>query len=164
MLWQAGEAEQNHRRVLHKAPRRSKEERTYEENPYLTQAKTVAENQHHTRISRLGWQAPSHFKVEEFIINWLYIVHSTKRDDGIMNCFLTADTDELILGQEAVLENCLRTLQNISGEAELVDITDLIFLKLSPLTQQKLQQEQNYWPWNRGMTPDGFSDTWLKKT
>jgi hypothetical protein len=61
-----------------------------------------------------------------------------------MNCFLTADTDELILGQEAVLENCLRTLQNISGEAELVDITDLIFLKLSPLTQQKLQQEQNY--------------------
>ncbi len=50
----------------------------------------------------------------------LLIVHPTKRDGGIMNCFLTADTDELIVGQEAVLENCLHTLEKISGEAEQV--------------------------------------------
>jgi hypothetical protein len=53
-----------------------------------------------------------------------------------MNCFLTADTDELIVGQEAVLENCLHTLQKISGEAEASDIKDLQFLTLSALTQQ----------------------------
>jgi len=81
-----------------------------------------------------------------------------------MNCFLTADTDELIVGQEAVLENCLHTLQKISGEAEASDIKDLQFPTLPPLTQQQVQQEQRYCPYNRGLTPDGFSDTWLKKT
>ncbi len=81
-----------------------------------------------------------------------------------MNCFLTADTDELIVGQEAVLENCLHTLQKISGEAETSDVKDLHFPTLPPLTQQQVQQEQRYCPFNRGLTPDGFSDTWLKKT
>ncbi len=56
-----------------------------------------------------------------------------------MNCFLTADTDELIVGQEAVLENCLHTLQKISGEAEPVEITDLQFPTLPPLTQQQVR-------------------------
>ncbi len=50
-----------------------------------------------------------------------------------MNCFLTADTDELIAGQEAVFEYCL---QKISGEATLRDVKDLMFPMLTPLTQQ----------------------------
>ncbi len=56
-----------------------------------------------------------------------------------MNCFLTADTDELIVGQEAVLENCLHKLQKISGEAEPVEITNRHFSTLPPLTQQQVQ-------------------------
>jgi hypothetical protein len=70
----------------------------------------------------------------------------------------------LIAAQKAVLENCLRTLQNISGEAESVDITEIHFPTLSTLTQRQVQQEKKYYPWNRGLTPDGFSDTWFKKT
>jgi hypothetical protein len=73
------------------------------------------------------------------IINRPSIVHPTKRDGGIMNCFLTADTDELIVGQEAVLKNCLHTLQKISGEAETSDVKDLQFPTLPPLTQQQVQ-------------------------
>ncbi len=53
-LCQARARELNHRRVLHKTPRGSKKKRTHEENPYLTQAKTGAENQYHTRICRFG--------------------------------------------------------------------------------------------------------------
>ncbi len=49
-----------------------------------------------------------------------------------MNCFMTADTDELIAGQEAVLENCV---QKISGEATPRDVKDLTFPTLPPLTQ-----------------------------
>jgi hypothetical protein len=67
------------------------------------------------------------------------IVHPTKRDGGIMNCFLTADTDELIIGQEAVLENCLHTLQKISGETEARDVRNLQFPTLPPLTKQQVQ-------------------------
>ncbi len=77
--------------------------------------------------------------MQEYIINRLSILHPNKRDGAIMNCFLTADTDELIIGQEAVLENCLQTLQKISGEAEPVEITDLHFPTLPPLTQQQVQ-------------------------
>ena len=69
-------------------------------------------------------------------------MHPTKRDGGIMNFFLTADTDELIVGQEAVLENCLHTLQKISGEAEARDVKDLHFPTLPPLSQRQIQQEQ----------------------
>jgi hypothetical protein len=76
-----------------------------------------------------------------------------------MNCFLTADTEELIVGQEPVLENCLRTLQNISDEVEPVNIIDLHFTTVPPLTQQQVQQEQKYCPSNRALIPDGFSDT-----
>jgi hypothetical protein len=50
-----------------------------------------------------------------------------------MNCFLTADTNELIAGQEAVLENCLK---KISGEATPRDVRNLKFPTLLPLTQQ----------------------------
>jgi hypothetical protein len=59
-----------------------------------------------------------------------------------MNCFLKAETDELIVGQEAVLENCLHTLQNISGQAEASDIKHLQFPTLPPLTKQQVKQEQ----------------------
>ncbi len=51
----------------------------------------------------------------------------------MMNCFVTADADKLITGQEAVLKN---HLQNISGEAALRDVKDLMFLTLPALTQQ----------------------------
>jgi hypothetical protein len=50
-----------------------------------------------------------------------------------MNSLVTADTDELIAGQEAVLENCL---QKISGEATPRDFRNLKFPTLPPLTQQ----------------------------
>ena len=71
----------------------------------------------------------------------LSIVHPTKRDGGIMNCFLTADTDELIVGQEAVLENCLRHLQKISGAAAQRDVHEIDFPTLPPLTRQQVQTE-----------------------
>jgi hypothetical protein len=50
-----------------------------------------------------------------------------------MNFFVTADTDKLIAGQEAVLEKCLK---KISGEATPRDVKDLMFPTLPPLTQQ----------------------------
>jgi hypothetical protein len=62
-----------------------------------------------------------------------------------MNCFLTADTDtdtdtdELIVGQEVVLENCLHTLQKIPSEAEVGYVKDLQFTTLPPLTKQQVQ-------------------------
>jgi hypothetical protein len=66
-----------------------------------------------------------------------------------MNCFLTADTDELIAGQEALLKNCL---QNISGEAAPRDIKHLTFPTLPPLTQQQVQLEQQYCSYGKGLT------------
>ena len=56
-------------------------------------------------------------KIAFLLINRLSIVHPTKRDGGIMKCFITADSGELRVGQEAVLENCLRHLQRVSGAA-----------------------------------------------
>ncbi len=78
-----------------------------------------------------------------------------------MNFFVTADTDKLIAGQEAVLEKCLK---KISGEATPRDVKDLMFPTLPPLTQQQVQLEQRYCSYGKGLTADGFSDTWLKKT
>ena len=44
------------------------------------------------------------------LINSLSIVHPTKRDGGIMQCYLAAPDDRLVFGQEAVLLNCLEQL------------------------------------------------------
>ena len=48
------------------------------------------------------------------LISRLTIIHPTRRDGGIMICYLD-DNDELHAGQENVIENCLRVLEEISG-------------------------------------------------
>ena len=66
------------------------------------------------------------------LINRLSIIHPTKRDGGIMQCFLTAN-EELIVGQDRVLLNCLKQLQLISGEAATREISDIKFPTLPQL-------------------------------
>jgi len=43
------------------------------------------------------------------LINRLRIVHPTRRDGGIMNCFQNSD-DQIVAGQENVLRSCLQQL------------------------------------------------------
>jgi hypothetical protein len=70
------------------------------------------------------------------LINRLSIVHPTRRDGGIMQCYLTAHDNELHVGQEAVLLSCLRQLQIISGEAAPRDVREIYFPALPPLSSQ----------------------------
>ena len=73
-------------------------------------------------------------KVAFNLVNRLSIVHPTKRDGGIMQCFLSAQDEQLIVGQEQVLRNCLRQLQVISGAAAPRDVRDINFPSLPPLS------------------------------
>ena len=95
------------------------------------------------------------------LINRLSIVHPTKRDGGIMQCFLTAD-DQLVVGQEPVLLSCLRQLQLISGEAPLREVNDINFPALPPLRLAQVTGLQRHFSWGKGLTPDGYSDTWIR--
>lgn len=98
------------------------------------------------------------------LINRLSIVHPTKRDGGIMNCFLSADGVQLVVGQEPVLLSCLEILQRISGEAPPHTVHDLNFPTLPALTLEEVQWLQYGCSWGKGHTPDGFSDVWIRCT
>lgn len=48
----------------------------------------------------------------------------------------------------------------------MVDVTNIIdsFPTLPPLSQQQVQAEQWFCSSGKGLTADGFSDTWLRST
>ena len=60
--------------------------------------------------------------------------------------------------------NCLKQLQLISGAAPRRDVRDIQFPDLPPLTLNEVKWLQLGCSWNKGHTPDGFSDTWIRNT
>ena len=48
------------------------------------------------------------------LINRLSIIHPTKRDGGIMKCFLKED-DTLVVNRDEVLQSCLQVIGKLSG-------------------------------------------------
>jgi hypothetical protein len=81
-----------------------------------------------------------------------------------MQCYLAAPDERLVCGQEAVQLNCLEQLQLISGEGDQVDVQDLNFPALPPLTLDEVQWLQFGCSYGKGHTPDGFSDIWVRRT
>jgi hypothetical protein len=53
-----------------------------------------------------------------------------------MQCYLEKPDNHLVIGQEAVLRNCLHQLQLISGAADPHNVRDTHIPELPALTQQ----------------------------
>ena len=63
------------------------------------------------------------------MISNMTILHPTKRDGGIMNCFLNED-GEVVVDNNAVLKQCFETLGKLSTKVEPPELTDTYFLRL----------------------------------
>ena len=80
-----------------------------------------------------------------------------------MNCYLS-DDDQLHVGQDHVILNCLLHLQDISGIGPETQVRDIHFPTLAPLSRLQVTELQAYCSQKKGLTFDGFSDVWLKNT
>jgi hypothetical protein len=101
-------------------------------------------------------------KTAHQIINRLAIIHPSRRDGGLMNCFL--EGEELFAGHESVIENCLKVLGEISGELDPVPLSEMDFPDLPTLSKEEIKKIQYSLNTNRALTFDGFSDHWLRNT
>lgn len=67
------------------------------------------------------------------IIKNITIIHPTKRDGGIMNCFLN-EKDEVIVDSNKILRSCIETIGKHSTKIVAPDITSIYFPRLPPLS------------------------------
>ncbi len=104
-----------------------------------------------------------HSKTAFSLVSRLTILHPTKRDGGIMNFYLS-DDDQLCVGQDHVILNCLKHLQDISGIGPETQVRDTDFPTLAPLSRLQVTELQAYCSQRKGLTFDGFSDIWVKNT
>ena len=107
---------------------RIKLKQKHEQKNTLEKFAELIDNQIRTTTSKQAFQ----------LINRLSIVHPTKRDGGVMNCYLTGSDDRIVVGQENVLCSCLHQLQLISGEAHAVDVQQYHFPDLAPLQPEQV--------------------------
>ena len=66
-------------------------------------------------------------------------MHPTRRDGGIMTCFFAGrdveGMEDLVVGQQAVMENCIQHLISVSGQATYTtEVASKNFGHLPPLT------------------------------
>jgi hypothetical protein len=95
----------------------------------------------------------------------LTIVHPERRDGGLMTCFLSASGDEILVGDRAVRDNCLRVLRGISGSVPPSSAPDpQDFGALPPLALVQVRELQRLCSSGKGVAFDAFSDTWIRNT
>jgi hypothetical protein len=80
-----------------------------------------------------------------------------------MNCFLSED-DQPHVGQDHVILNCLRHLQDISGIGPETQVRGIHFPTLVPHFRLQVIKLQAYCTQRKDLTFDGFSVVWVKNT
>ncbi|KAL4485087.1 hypothetical protein ABPG72_014607 [Tetrahymena utriculariae] len=98
-------------------------------------------------------------------INRLCIINPQKREGGIMKCFLN-EHGLIISDNDLVMENCYKTLQNISKaliSEEIRLLNEKSFPSLEPANSEELAYLQSKISYEKGITYDGFTDEWIKR-
>lgn len=81
-----------------------------------------------------------------------------------MNCFLDEELDRLVVGQQNIMENCLRQLGKIGGIRDYMPPSITQAPGLPPLGPSEIARIQNSMTENKALSWDGFSDNFLRRT
>ena len=105
-------------------------------------------------------------KISFNLIKRLTIINPAKRDGGIVTCLYDAE-ENFTAVNERIQDSCLEFMEGISKRTPqhlVEDQEKQPFPSLKPLTRAQVVAIQALLPVNKGITMDGLSDTFLKKT
>jgi hypothetical protein len=85
-----------------------------------------------------------HSKTAFNIISHMTIIHPTKRDGGVMNCFID-EQGEVIVDSKQVLKQCIETIGKHSTIVDTPKLDEVYFPRLQPLPLEEVSYLQQPW-------------------